>query len=51
MSEKALTELEAIRQELLEKQTKCAWCEMICKNADHLYMHIMLKHQDNLESK
>jgi hypothetical protein len=45
MSDKAKEEFDKVRDEILKRQTKCSWCEKICDNANHLYIHIILRHK------
>ena len=45
MSEGIYKELEKIKAKALENQQKCTWCDKICKNADHLVIHIWLRHE------
>jgi len=44
MSEAALRSLELAREKALERQQTCAFCGKDCQNADHLFMHIVLRH-------
>lgn len=45
MSQAAYDELQRIRREAIEKQTCCSYCDKVCQNADHLYLHIILRHK------
>jgi len=45
VSQKAYDELEKIRREALEKQQVCSYCGKTCANADHLFLHILLRHK------
>jgi len=47
MSQAAYEALEKVRQELLERQQVCAYCDKVCKNADHLFIHIVLRHKSH----
>jgi hypothetical protein len=44
MSQQAAEELRRIRLEMLESQRVCNWCGQRCDSADHLYIHIVLRH-------
>jgi hypothetical protein len=46
MSQKLYEALEKAREEALERQQRCAYCDQICKNADHLVAHIRLRHPE-----
>lgn len=45
MSIAAYEALQAARREALENQQTCACCGQKCKNGDHLFMHILLRHE------
>ncbi len=45
MSQLAYEAVEKARSEALNNQTKCSWCDKICKNSNHLVAHILLRHK------
>jgi hypothetical protein len=48
MSESAAKALEEVRRLVLDRQQVCAWCEKVCRDANHLYFHIVLRHKHEL---
>lgn len=44
MSAEMLAAYRAAREALLEAQRDCAYCGKRCEDADHLYMHIVIRH-------
>jgi hypothetical protein len=49
VSEEALTLIEAVRREMMELPVQCSWCERdkVCKNADHLFAHVLMRHPEH----
>ena len=45
MSEQALAALKAVREAVLSSKVVCAYCDKVCQDADHLYVHIVLRHK------
>ena len=48
MSQAALREVEAAREKILSEQTVCAWCDKVCEDSYHLYMHLVMRHEEEV---
>jgi hypothetical protein len=49
VTDEELTDAEVFERErraVLRAQTVCAWCLQPCRNSNHLFAHLVLRHAD-----
>lgn len=44
MSQEAYEAVERAHREVILAERVCSWCDKRCESADHLYIHILMRH-------